>query len=127
MYRLIPNLQSGLQAMGLQPNILIEYLQSFFGNVSLQFSLTAISGSVYQIIVVHERIIFHFNFDGKKVDAHTLSLRNLGRIDESFDGSQYFVTIYDSGFRPFYTANTNHIELTKEFRRLVNILLAGMN
>ena len=127
MYRLIQNLQANLQTMGLQPNFMIYYLQSFFGNASLQFFLTAISGSVYQIIVVHQNILFNFNFDGRKVETHTLVLRQISRIDESYDGSQYVITIFDSSSQnPFYTANTNHNELTKDYRRLVNTLLAGM-
>lgn len=126
MYQLIQNLQIGLQAMGLQSKTLIDYIQSFFGNVPLQFSLTAISSPFYQVIIVHERILFFFNYSGTKIEGHMLALREMGKIDETLDGGSYTVTIYDSGLQPFYSANTSHIDLTKSYRNLVNILIVGM-
>ncbi|VVB89606.1 Uncharacterised protein [uncultured archaeon] len=128
MYRLTQQIQAGLQSMNLQPNLLIEYLQSFFGNANLQFWITAISGSIYQIIVVHENILFYFSFDGRKVDVHTLGLRQIRRIDESYNGSQYIINIFDSNNSnvPFYSANTIHNELRNDYRRLANFLLVGM-
>lgn len=126
MRELIPELQVNVPKKGYQSNILIDYVQSIFGNEDLQFKLTAQTKESYLIVIVHRGNLFLCAYDGKKVEMRVMAIRGLGRIDETFDGITYTFAINDKTNNPFYSGSTANIGLIKEYRRLVNVLLVEM-
>ncbi len=124
MFQLKQNIQQNLPDMGYSPNILIEYLQTLFGDVRLQFWLTSLGGKVYIINVVNNRIFYYITFDGKIAETHAMPLREIGKIDEHHDGVNYSAAIFDSGNRVFYSISATDTGLIMRYRNLVKILLA---
>ncbi len=128
MQELTKSIQKAAEEGNFNPERLLDFLKSFFGESRLESWVSLYTPQInLGVIILQKNAFFHFEYTKATniVKVISVPIKNIDKIEETFNGSHYYCDYYSNNQIIFKT-NTLSIDLIRLLRGFANQVLARM-